>query len=108
MSKQTAFNAQRRIRPAVLQLRGQLDGAGQAGSFRQVTEALSAAAQVLSHDASHFYAETEFGTIEAWRAERQMQILLRSPHHTRLDRMRQQVDQACAPLPTTQRPIWQA
>jgi hypothetical protein len=106
MNKPFAFNPARRIRPAVLQLHGQLEGAGQAGTFKQVTSALSDQAQVLSHDASHFFAETDFGTIEAWRAERQLKILLRSPHQSRLDRMRSQVEAACAPVIPQANPIW--
>ncbi|MCG7494160.1 hypothetical protein [Thalassobius sp. Cn5-15] len=98
MNPTVAFHPHRRIRPAVLQLHGELNGAGQAGSFQHVTQALSTQTQVLSHDPSHFFAETEFGTIEAWRARQQLKILLRSPHQSRLDHMRKQVEAACADL----------
>ncbi|MCG7572461.1 hypothetical protein MHM39_02680 [Phaeobacter sp. CNT1-3] len=96
MNPTVAFHPHRRIRPAVLQLHGQLNGAGQAGRFQAITQALSTQTQVLSHDPSHFYAETEFGTIEAWRARQQLRILLRSPHQSRLESMRKQVETACA------------
>ncbi len=94
------------IRPAVRELRGILRAAGSARAFQQFTTALAAQSQVLSLAPAHFYSETRFGAIEAWREEGNLSFLLRSRYGSQLDLMRYQIGLICEDLFSNKSPTW--
>lgn len=94
------------VRPAVRELRGSLPAAGSARAFQQFTTALARQSNVLSLAPSHFYTETQFGAIEAWREDGKLSFLLRSRYRSQLDLMRYQIGLICEDLFAKAKPNW--